>query len=65
MQALVKTEKKVVCLPQLVIIQQYNKSMGGVNLFDHFRGKYRMAFRKCAWYFTLFRFLLNATVVNG
>ncbi|KAK4314976.1 hypothetical protein Pmani_013759 [Petrolisthes manimaculis] len=60
-----KKKKEVVCLPQPVIIQQYNKGMGGVDLFDQLRGKYRVAFRKRAWYFPLFRFLLNATIVNG
>ena len=41
-----KMKKEVVCVPQPVMIQQYNKGMGGVDLFDQFRGKYRVAFRK-------------------
>ena len=39
--------------------------MSGVDLFDQFRGEYRVSFRKHAWYYPLFRFLLNASVVNG
>ena len=43
-----KGKKGVVCIPQPVMIQQYNKGMGGIDLFDQFRGKYRVAFRKRA-----------------
>ena len=39
--------------------------MDGVDLFDQFRGKYRVSFQKRAWYYPLFKFLLNASVVNG
>ena len=41
--------------------------MGGIDLFDQFRGKYRVAFRKRAalGIILLFRFRLNASVVNG
>lgn len=60
-----KAKKERVSVPQPVIIQHYNKGMGGVDLFDQFRGKYRVTFRKRAWYYPLFRFLLNASVVNG
>lgn len=57
--------KKVVSLPQPRVIQMYNHGMGGVDLFDQFRAKYRISFRKRTWYYPLFRFILNATVVNG
>ena len=39
--------------------------MGGVDLFDQFRGKYRVSFRKRVWYYPILRFILNASVVNG
>ena len=52
-------------IPQPKIINDYNKCMGGVDLFDQFRGKYRTCFRKRVWYYPLFRFILNATVSNG
>ena len=32
-----KGKKGVVCIPQPVMIQQYNKGMGGVDLFNQFR----------------------------
>jgi DNA excision repair protein ERCC-6 len=57
--------KKVANILQPKIIQHYNNGMGGVDLFDQFRAKYRVAFRKRVWYYPIFRFLLNATVVNG
>lgn len=60
-----RKKKEVVSVPQPVIIQQYNKSMRGVDLFDQFRGKYRVPFRKHVWYYPLFRFLLNASLVKG
>ncbi|KAK4299709.1 hypothetical protein Pmani_028025 [Petrolisthes manimaculis] len=60
-----KKKKEVVVLPQPNIVKQYNKGMGGVDLFDQFRGKYRVSFRKRVWYFPLFRFLLNGSIVNG
>ena len=41
------------------------REWGGVDLFDQFRGRYRVGFRKRVWYFPLFRFLLNGSVVNG
>ena len=57
--------KKVTAVPQPKVIQHYNNGMGGVDLFDQFRAKYRVAFRKRVWYYPIFRLLLNATVVNG
>ena len=55
--------KKVTAVPQPKVIQHYNNGMGGVDLFDQFRAKYRVAFRKRVWYYPIFRLLLNATVV--
>ena len=52
-------------LPQPKIIHSYNNGMGGVDIFDQFRGKYRVAFRKRVWYYPLFRFVRNASLVNG
>lgn len=39
--------------------------MGIVDLFDQFRGKYRVSFCKRVWYYPLFIFFLNASVVNS
>ena len=62
---MVKAEERVVVISQPKMIQFYNNGMGGVDLLDQFRAKYRVAFRKRVWYFPLFRFLLNSSVVNG
>lgn len=50
-----KQKKEAVTIPQPFIIQEYNSGMGGVDLFDLFR----------VWYFPLFKFVLNASIVNG
>ena len=60
-----KQKKYHISIQQPVMIQKYNKGMGGVDLFDQFRGKYRVSFRKRVWYYSLFRFLVNSSVVNG
>lgn len=60
-----KKEKETMSLPQPVMVQRYNRSMRGLELFDWYRAKYRIAFRKRVWYFPLFRFLLNASIVNA
>lgn len=57
--------KKVVTICQPKVIQKYNHGMSGVDLFDKFRAKYRATFRKTVWYYPIFRFLLNSTLVNN
>lgn len=57
-------EKKRVNFPQPTLVKYYNKGMGGVDLFDQMRALYRTNIRSKKWYFPLFRFMLNATVVN-
>ena len=38
--------------------------MGGVNLFDKIRGHYRVRIRSRKWYWPLFKFCLNESIVN-
>ena len=57
--------KKVTAIPHPKVIQHYNNGMGDVDLFDQFRAKYRVSFRKLVWYYPIFRFLLNAKVMNS
>ena len=38
--------KKVTAIPHPKVIQHYNNGMGDVDLFDQFRAKYRVSFRK-------------------
>ena len=38
--------------------------MGGIDLFDKTRGHYRVRFRSWKWYWSLFRFCLNGSIVN-
>lgn len=60
---------KQLCNPKVVsqpiLIQNYNQGMKGVEAFDQLRGKYRVSFRKRVWYYPIFRFILNASIVNG
>ena len=38
--------------------------MGGVDLFDKLRGHYRIKIRSRKWYWPLFRFCLNGSMIN-
>ncbi|XP_046402080.1 piggyBac transposable element-derived protein 2-like [Ischnura elegans] len=50
------------CQPQ--IVKMYNHGMGGVDLFDQQRAVYRVKIRSNKWYWPLFRFCLNSSIVN-
>ena len=59
-----KSERNRVSVPQPNIVKLYNKQMGGVDLFDKMRGHYRVRIRSRKWYWPLFRFCLNGSIVN-
>lgn len=59
-----RAERKRVDVAQPNIIKLYNKKMGGVDLFDKMRGLYRIQIRSKKWYWPLFRFCLNGSIVN-
>jgi hypothetical protein len=57
-------ERKHVAVKQPYLVKMYNRGMGGVDLFDQQRGLYRISIRSNKWYWPIFRFCLNASVVN-
>ncbi|KAF4527789.1 hypothetical protein B566_EDAN015227 [Ephemera danica] len=57
-------ERKHVAVKQPYLVKMYNRGMGGVDLFDQKRGLYRTSIRSNKWYWPIFRFCLNASVVN-
>ena len=59
-----RSERKQVTVPQPHVVKLYNKNMGGVDLFDKLRGHYRIRIRSRKWYWPLFRFCLNGSVIN-
>lgn len=59
-----KKDKSSVQVDQPSIINLYNKGMGGVDRFDQMRGLYRSRIRSKKWYWPLFRFCLDGSIVN-
>ena len=59
-----RSERKQVTVPQPHVVKLYNKNMCGVDLFDKLRGHYRIRIRSRKWYWPLFRFCLNGSVIN-
>lgn len=60
-----RVKKDKVSLPMPILVKDYNKYMGGVDLFDRLRGLYRTRIRNKRWYYPIFRFCLNGAVVNA
>ena len=50
---------------QPMLIRRYNKSMGGVDRLDQNISCYRTSLRKKKWWFSLFTWMLDASVVNA
>ncbi|XP_050065754.1 piggyBac transposable element-derived protein 2-like, partial [Aphis gossypii] len=57
-----KTNTEIDC-PML--ISEYNKHMGGVDLLDSHIGRYKIRFRSRKWYMRLFYHLIDLSVVNS
>ncbi|KAE9522457.1 hypothetical protein AGLY_017118 [Aphis glycines] len=57
-----KTNTEIDC-PML--ISEYNKHMGGVDLLDNHIGRYKIRFRSRKWYMRLFYHLIDLSVVNS
>ncbi|XP_065323148.1 piggyBac transposable element-derived protein 3-like [Gordionus sp. m RMFG-2023] len=59
-----KTKKRLnIACPMLV--KQYNKHMGGVDLLDSNIGRYHNTTRSKKWYITVFQHLFDMAVVNS
>lgn len=52
-------------LPQPKIISNYNKYMGGVDKVDGLVAAYRSRMRQRKWYWPIFQYLFDVSVVNG
>jgi len=48
-----------------MLISEYNKHMGGVDLLDSHIGRYKIRSRSRKWYIRLFYHLIDVSVVNS
>ena len=60
-----RTDRKIVQVPMPKVIQCYNQSMGGVDLFDEFFNNYRTKIRSKKWWWPFFSWCLDASIVNA
>lgn len=60
-----KKERKNIEMSCPLIIKEYNKHMGGVNLLDSLIGKYKIKMRSKKWYTRLWYYLIDVAVVNA
>lgn len=60
-----RNEKKYVKVDQPYCISSYNKSMGGVDRMDWYVNRYRIKIKGKKWYFPIFTFLVDTTLVNA
>ena len=58
-------EKKKITVNQPMIVKQYNSYMGGVDRLDQDVNCYRIGLRKKKWWFSLFTWMLDATISNA
>lgn len=60
-----KETKSRQVIPQPRVISNYNKFMGGVDKMDGLIAAYRSRMRQRKWYWPIFLYLFDASVVNG
>lgn len=60
-----RQQKKIISVPQPSLISNYNKFMGGTDLMDQNVACYRIGLRSKKWYWSLFSWLLDVTMVNS
>lgn len=60
-----RKQRQMVMVDQPDIIHQYNKRMGGVDLFDNAMNNYRICLRGKKWYWPLITNGLDAAMVNA
>ena len=60
-----KKDKKYLDVPQPDINVRYNKAMGGVDLVDNAEKNYAITTRTKEWYWSLFAWFLNITMVQA
>ena len=60
-----KENKSRVNVPQPAVFSSYNKGMGGVVLVDQMVATYRTRMHQKKWYWPIFTYLLDVSVVNA
>ena len=60
-----KKDNKIIEISRPGIVNAYNKSMGGVDLFDMFRSLYHMDHESQRWYIRIFFWILSSSIING
>ncbi|XP_055712575.1 piggyBac transposable element-derived protein 3-like isoform X2 [Phlebotomus papatasi] len=58
-------DKRKVPVLQPMLVKMYNRGIKGVEIFDRQREEYRITMKATRWHFPIFRFCLNAAVVNA
>lgn len=60
-----RAEKKVIHVGRPSLITEYNRFMGGTDLLDENIARYRISVRRKKWWWAIFTWLLDASVVNA
>ena len=60
-----KKDKKYVGVPCPDIVQQYNASMGGTDLYDMFMSLYKIDHKSTRWYRRVIFWVLSSCVVQS
>lgn len=60
-----RKQRKMVAIEQPYLVNQYNKYMGGVDLFDNAMNNYRIRVRGKKWYWPLVTNAFDAAMVNA
>jgi len=60
-----KTSKSYVQIDRPFIVDQYNRSMGGVDMLDAFVAQYRFPLRSKRWYMYLFWHTVTVALINA
>lgn len=60
-----RTEKKVIHVNRPSIITEYNRFMGGTDLLDENTSRYRISIRRKKWWWSIFTWILDVSVVNA
>ena len=59
-----KSERKKMAVLQPNLIKLYNQKMGGVDFFDKMRKRSLNRIRSRKWYWPMFRFYFNGSIIN-
>ena len=60
-----KSAKKRIDVPMMKPFEDYNKKMGGVDLFDQFVSTYRIRIRSKKWWWPFFAWAVNSSMANA